>query len=139
MIFFSYLTDFGYFKRLSCKEEGTAYPSWPSGFTPSFWWGLCCSSFEFMCCVFCFVCTILCLVCPMLPVSLDCPFLITPQCLFISSEKEYHVSCRTWSEKVKNELLERGEGYFNYFPSIFNYFIFSNQNHLIPFQLLLHS
>jgi len=94
---------------------------------------------SFMCCVFCFVCIILYLVCPMLPVSLDCPFLITPQCLFISSEKEYHVSCRTWSEKVKNELLERGEGHFSYFPSIFNYFIFFNQNHLIPFQLLLHS
>ena len=32
--------------------------------------------FTFLCCVACFVC--LRLVCPMLPVSLDCPFLIVP-------------------------------------------------------------
>ena len=39
--------------------------------------GPCCSHFPFLCCVtfFLFV-FILCRVCPMLPVSLDCPFLI---------------------------------------------------------------
>ena len=31
---------------------------------------------HILCCMFCFVC--LRLVCPILPVSLDCPFLIAP-------------------------------------------------------------
>ena len=50
-------------------------------FIPCFWWSLCYSSllFSFLCCVFCFICLyVLCLVYPILPVSLDCPFLICP-------------------------------------------------------------
>ena len=46
---------------------------------------------RILCCVFCFVC--LRLVCPMLPVSLDCPFLIVPSvfsniycfCVFVNN------------------------------------------------------
>ena len=39
------------------KEAGTDYPSQEPGFTPGFWWGLCCSPFYFLCCVvhLCFV------------------------------------------------------------------------------------
>jgi hypothetical protein len=78
-------------------------------FTPVFWWGPCCASFSFRCCVVYFVCPVLrvpnvasvsglsilgyplCCVYPMLPVSLCCPFLVTPcvactqccQCLWV--------------------------------------------------------
>ena len=38
----------------------------------------CCSYFQFLCCVFVLFVFILFLVTPMLPMSLDCPFLITP-------------------------------------------------------------
>ena len=53
------------------------------GFTPSVWWGLYCSSCYFsvlyFCALFVFV---LCLVYLMLPVSLDCPFVIAPSVFF---------------------------------------------------------
>jgi hypothetical protein len=48
--------------------------------------------FSSLCCVFVLFVFVLCLVCPMLPVSLDCPFLIAPSifsnvylfvCLFV--------------------------------------------------------
>ena len=49
-------------------------------FTPCFWWDPCYSYVLFLCCVFLFVLFVfvLCLVYPMLPVSLDCSFLIAP-------------------------------------------------------------
>ena len=46
---------------------------------PAFWWGTCFAHrFSFLCCVFVLPVLVLCLVYPMLPVSLDCPFLIAP-------------------------------------------------------------
>jgi hypothetical protein len=44
---------------------------------PGFWWVPCCSIFLVFC-FFALFAFFLCLVCPMLPVSLDCPFLIAP-------------------------------------------------------------
>ena len=100
---------FHIFTRFKCMsnmegvllEAGTAYLLWVPGFTPVFL-----VEFSFLCCVVhsWFVCLhpvfcvpnvasisglpildlfvfVLCIVCPMLPVSLDCPFLI---CLFSS-------------------------------------------------------
>jgi hypothetical protein len=77
-------------------EAGTTYHSRTPGFTPGIWWGSC-LSFEstwvhprylvgfvlFIVLVFCVVffvlfVLVLCRVYPMLPVSLDCPFLIAP-------------------------------------------------------------
>ena len=39
--------------------------------------------FSFLCCVCCFVLFVLCLVYPMLPVSLDCPFLIALSVFYV--------------------------------------------------------
>jgi hypothetical protein len=57
-------------------HQGTAWPSRAPGFTPVFGGVHVAHLFNFLCCVlFVFV---LCLVYPLLPVSLDCPFLIVP-------------------------------------------------------------
>ena len=57
--------------------------------------GSCRSLFQFLCCVFlfCFI-FFLCLVCPMLPVSLDCPFLIVRSIFF-------NVNCITFQHRLK--------------------------------------
>jgi hypothetical protein len=62
----SYMTDV-------LSEERTTYPSWVPGLTLGFW------SVLLIVLVFCvlFV-SVLCLVCPVLPVFLDCQFLIAP-------------------------------------------------------------
>ena len=64
-------------------EAGTACHSLAPGFIPGFWWDRVARLFSFPCCVFCFVLFdfVLCLVFTMLPVSLDCSFLITPSVL----------------------------------------------------------
>ena len=78
-------------RRKSRKLCGSLW-SQSEGCSACFWWGPWCSSFSFLCCVFYFVCLclvspvscvscvlcLLCLVYPILPVSLECPFLITP-------------------------------------------------------------
>ena len=38
--------------------------------------------FSFLCCVFALFVFVLCILCPMLPVSQDCPFLITPSVFY---------------------------------------------------------
>jgi hypothetical protein len=63
-----------------CLIRDSIYQSRAPGFTPDLWWGPCCSIFFVFCVLFLLVlcrpmsCVVLCLV---LPVSLDCPFLIT--------------------------------------------------------------
>ena len=37
-------------------EAGTTCPSRADGFTTSYWWGTCCSSFQYSVLCFCFVC-----------------------------------------------------------------------------------
>ena len=64
------------------QETGTDCFSRAPGFISCFQWGLCCSLVQFSgffwgFFLFWFV-FVLCLVYPMLPVSLDCPFLIAP-------------------------------------------------------------
>jgi hypothetical protein len=61
---------------VGCLVSGTN-SSWASGFTSRFWWGPCYSSLLFFCVVlFVLFVFVLCLVFPMLPVFLNCPFLI---------------------------------------------------------------
>ena len=62
----SYMTDV-------LSEERTTYPSWVPGLTLGFW------SVLLIVLVFCVLFVfVLCLVCPVLPVFLDCQFLIAP-------------------------------------------------------------
>ena len=66
--------------RLGCLMRNRNYLPFASTCVhPRLLVGSCRSSFWFLCCVFLFgFILILCLVYPMLPVSLDCPFLIVP-------------------------------------------------------------
>ena len=60
-----------------------------SRFTLGFWWGPCCSFFSFLCCVFSLFVFVMCLVYPLLPMSLGCPFFISPS--VFSSVYLYHI------------------------------------------------
>ena len=51
---------------------------------PVFDWVRVAHLFSFLCCVFLFCLSLFCVLCPMLPVSLDCPFLITPSVFSVS-------------------------------------------------------
>ena len=59
-------------------EAGAAFSSQVPVFTPGFGWGPCCSSFSLPVLCFGLFVFVLCLAYPMLPVSLDCLFLIDP-------------------------------------------------------------
>jgi hypothetical protein len=56
---------------------GPCSPAFSLEFTPVLWWGPCSPAFSFLCygllCLYSF-----CVCCPMLPVSLDCPFVNSP-------------------------------------------------------------
>jgi hypothetical protein len=55
---------------LGTRQRIAAYPLQAPGFTPGLWWGICGSHlFSFLCFFVLYL---------MLPVSLDCPFLIAP-------------------------------------------------------------
>ena len=58
------------------EQELLTFPGHPSS-QPVFYWVRVALVFSFLCCGFFFV-FVLCLACPMLPVSLDCLFLISP-------------------------------------------------------------
>ena len=51
---------------------------------PVFDWVRVVHLFSFLCCVFLFCLSLFCVLCPMLPVSLDCPFLIIPSVFSVS-------------------------------------------------------
>jgi hypothetical protein len=92
---------------------------------------------------------VLCFVYPMLPLSLDCSFLIAPlvfsnvyfltECILPFSsiaKKRNSKNCRTRSEQVKNDLFERGCRWFQLFSLIFSCFIFYPESSLIWFSLM---
>ena len=84
-------------------ETGTAYTPRTFGFTPSFWCGPWCKSFDFLCFAY-FICLSLCLVRPMLRVSLYCPILIASSHFSHAYLDQWQCSvCLIWKyEYIKN-------------------------------------
>ena len=66
---------------------------------------------------------VLCLVYPMLPVSMNCPFLIAPP-VFFNVYLSLHVRCRNITNNIYDFLSIANNGHL-VFPTMISYFMFS--------------
>ena len=81
---FPYINHFGrehsktqWYSSLNMKQELLTFREHMDS-PPDFWWVRIPNRFTYLSCIFCLVCFVLCLANPILPVSLDCPFLVAP-------------------------------------------------------------
>ena len=104
-------------QRVSYNKQKLLTLLWTPEFNWVIWWGTCCSHFSFLCCVF-FTLFVF-ILCPMLPVSLDCPFLIhgektthyttdtaTRNVSIFWTEKCYMIFRHTFHCKIKHALTD---------------------------------
>jgi hypothetical protein len=122
---------------VSYKKQELLFLHEHLGSPPVFGGGPCCSSFKLS--VLCFCALVVFILCPMLPVSLDCPFLIVPSFILI------------WQQKLNDDKSSDGlcQGELNikqiyvemscYMYFIVNFIIFltpiNQSNRLIMFQI----